>query len=904
MLRPRLFRSRPRLRILALIVTTMLLPGVTLNASVAPVEDTLPIAPKAITIHDGDEAELKIEPAIENYDAKNLKLQDNALIELVSAADPAKIKVKAKERGLTTEKAEATVTITYEVAGGNKTAALKVTVEPRAKEGSVLLCYSQDRIIGGSVEMIQSQRGTPVRICYVNKKTGGRAIEDRIQVTSDTPSVVTRASDNDSTLVTQNVHEGEATITVGISAPKEAVRDMGTFKVKVVGKVAQLMLKNAAGGIVSNDGTVNVPEGETASLDATLLDPGGQPLSDSLLLKVTPTSSDSGNANATVREDGTVVLSAFRPTQNNQPVRITFTARQGDTAAVTELGKVQVTVLEKHGFIEFAPPPRGFLLPNQPVVTTVTVRGRNGNPIPDSGVRFDYERPADKDWVTLSPEGKTVTIYWADPPDGTTGVRPQQVGIKVIAYPPGGESITQTFWVRMREIKGFAPLSVKLDVMDTRTATDLYGRRMSEEYHVLLVRLFNNLKDERTRQYSGDSILAYSSSIEVAVGMEKKFDGDNTDSYFKNIKKKADVANGTSSTAGNDRATAIASDQTELNNLIGKQRAAEIEVNRERANVSDKYRDATASIRAYRSTPAEPAAAKDKAKKDADAAIGAYREAKASLQGAEERLRYAERTVEAFQGRILRRASERVDVADTYERFEGADVAVDDGKWRPLSRADLDKLANQDYPEETLPFAGGSSGDLPDLSLDGPAVAGQQNGNGSNGNAPAGPGDVQPGDLDGRPACRSTVTYRPFTFEMMVNTVDRREGRSFRTGFFKVLDGVGTATSFVTAIAVPGAGSDLPLALEKYRNLFIPGAERLYPDYKEPQRQNIVSQAMKPFEEIPFGSDITRVIFIPKKNIRGVLRGHDVRISEVCPFYFKVDVAIVSKAGTVQQDTR
>jgi hypothetical protein len=151
------------------------------------------------------------------------------------------------------------------------------------------------------------------------------------------------------------------------------------------------------------------------------------------------------------------------------------------------------------------------------------------------------------------------------------------------------------------------------------------------------------------------------------------------------------------------------------------------------------------------------------------------------------------------------------------------------------------------------------------------------------------------------PTCQGVIKYRPFTFEMMVNTVDRRNERRKRTKIFNVLEFIGTGTSFFTSFLVPGAGSDLPLGLEKYRNLFIPGMERIYRDYKELHRQNIVSQTMKEIEEIPYGSDITRVIFIPKKNIRGLMRGHDVRISEICPYYFNIEVGIIRDKATVQQ---
>jgi hypothetical protein len=115
------------------------------------------------------------------------------------------------------------------------------------------------------------------------------------------------------------------------------------------------------------------------------------------------------------------------------------------------------------------------------------------------------------------------------------------------------------------------------------------------------------------------------------------------------------------------------------------------------------------------------------------------------------------------------------------------------------------------------------------------------------------------------------VPYRPLTFEMVLNTQDRRDNRSTRSIVLKTMNGLSSLASFVTAIAVPGAGSDLPLGLDKFRNLLIPSFEKLFPSLNEIQRQNITSMVMRPLEEIPFGSDITRVLFFPKKSIEGVL---------------------------------
>ncbi len=119
------------------------------------------------------------------------------------------------------------------------------------------------------------------------------------------------------------------------------------------------------------------------------------------------------------------------------------------------------------------------------------------------------------------------------------------------------------------------------------------------------------------------------------------------------------------------------------------------------------------------------------------------------------------------------------------------------------------------------------------------------------------------------------IPYRPLTFEMVANTQDRRNERSTRSRILLVMNGASSLASIVTSIAVPGPGSDLPLGLDKFRNLAIPSFEKLFPSMNEVQRQNIISMVMKPLEEIPFGSDITRVVFFPKRAMQGVIVSSD-----------------------------
>lgn len=146
------------------------------------------------------------------------------------------------------------------------------------------------------------------------------------------------------------------------------------------------------------------------------------------------------------------------------------------------------------------------------------------------------------------------------------------------------------------------------------------------------------------------------------------------------------------------------------------------------------------------------------------------------------------------------------------------------------------------------------------------------------------------------------VPYRPLTHEMVSNTQERRDSRSWRSRLLLTLNGVASATSFVTSIAVPGSSSDLPLGLEKFRNLLIPSYEKLFPSLNEVQRQNISSMVMRPLEEIPFGSDITRILFFPRRTINGVLlnqpnaRNTELRISAISISDACAEAGIIKKA--------
>ncbi len=145
------------------------------------------------------------------------------------------------------------------------------------------------------------------------------------------------------------------------------------------------------------------------------------------------------------------------------------------------------------------------------------------------------------------------------------------------------------------------------------------------------------------------------------------------------------------------------------------------------------------------------------------------------------------------------------------------------------------------------------------------------------------------------------VPYRPLTFEMVSNTQERRNNRSWRSRLLTAIYGLTSMTSFITTVAVPKSSNDLKPGLDNFRNLIIPNFEKLFPSHNELERQNITSMVMRPLEEIPFGSDITRIVFFPKRKISGVLsnqpnaRKTELRISAVSISDACADVGIITK---------
>lgn len=723
---------------------------------------------------------------------------------------------------------------------------------------------------------------------------GGNPQITEADTSSSAPNVV-KATFANQKLQLEAQSPGTANVVIkvfGISSEPIAVAVEGVTRIEV----------NNRGAVGSGEVQISIPESETRQLKVKIVGSNGTEFRRSdVALETTVSAGNTCGApiEATYDDKDDSLLNVTTPALvggcNTTDRTVTLRIPPGKFAqapGVTTIIKIAIT--QKIGFIRLtATSP--VLTQNGRINVNAEVFDRNNTLVsPTPNVSFEL-RNGNKDavWVSLVKEGNKATLVSRNPSqkevrdanDNELVRRPSDVVIIAKTRPqPGSPEVESQIIIPLAEVVGFDLLKVKLNIMDDRTAADLYGKVTSDEYYVLTLRLFNNLRDERTGEFSGNSILAYSSSIEVAVQLEKRFDRGGSKSYFPNVVSKSELQ---TLTNNEGRLAAIKQSQTDLNTAMNAQYASrQAAIKKVNDMVVKRTRAEKLTIIAKGMIdPDERTEAFDAA----NVAITEYNQAWVGAHTALEQAAAAEDEVMKLRAQLARDAATRAADSDAY--VADPDTAIDDGKWHPMSSADLLRLGPSPAPP---PLERPIEGPLPLLTnADFRAKTRRASSSGAS--------EEKPPPSEEDPPCRGVITYRPFTFEMMVNTVDRRDNRSVRSRVFKVLDFIGTGTSFVTAVAVPGPSSDLPLGLEKFSNLLLPGLDKLFPNYKEQQRQNIVSQAMKEIEEIPFASDITRVIFIPKRNIHGLVRGHDVRISEICPFFFRIQVAIVSKNATVEQ---
>lgn len=534
---------------------------------------------------------------------------------------------------------------------------------------------------------------------------------------------------------------------------------------------------------------------------------------------------------------------------------------------------VKISIEKRNGYITFIPEIAEPLTRTKTIDTTAVLNVFTGPEDTKKYLNFEVisgflpQNQNDDLWVSQRMIGSKLFVSWKEPTSSelasrgispATAVRPSQVTITITGYIPNSQdTVTSNVVVQLREVVGFTNLKVKLNVMDERTVKDLYGATTNNDYYVLTVRLYNNLKGENNSP-TNTSILAYSSSIEVAVMLEKRL--------LKSKKSAFDSkkSNNSAIVPGAEVTKQIGETQGQIQELLKKQ----LEIG-SKASIS--LAELTSLWRSYLEAPGNDSYQKFENKQlEYKVLRDSYEnfslkisELKLVLEDLNKTLNYSS------NGTVYEDDLWHLVTIDDFNKFQLSttnrvnDLAV---PLTPLSQDQKRQIEEEAKKRKTFNLT-------------------SENENGA--------------------PCSGLLTYRPMTFEMVVNTVDRRSDRGQRGLTFKLLELFGSVGSVATSIAFPGEGNTTTLALDKFRNLFLPNLDKIFPNLKEQYRQNIVSQVMKPLEEIPFGSDITRVIFLPKKPIDGLLRGHQVRISEICPFFFRIEVGLVNNPATVQvNDTR
>ncbi|HEY0075276.1 MAG TPA: hypothetical protein VGB77_14345, partial [Abditibacteriaceae bacterium] len=490
-------------------------------------------------------------------------------------------------------------------------------------------------------------------------------------------------------------------------------------------------------------------------------------------------------------------------------------------------------------------------------------------------------------------------------------------------------AVVARFRVEVLQIAGFEPVKVALNIIPEEMASQLFGKEVSNNFYTVKVRIFNNLLDSRNQRRLGQSIIAYSSSIETAISLEKMYD----------VKSKT-------------QPPAYA-----LTPVIG----TEGEVKKEQKWYPVKAEEMVSDYPAALANPDNPLPPDF------------------SLSDTSHPLRPVSSVV---TGQLLRFQLQDVPTTGTSLDFptlhwkSSDDQILSVDQWgngtakksgtvtvtavygghlyaeTVVIRNDVPAKSEAILLQRALPLRIGWWArfllpDQPDQKAVGNANTNANTNNArylwkstdsdvallhdqtlglalgqkpgfatiivSDGNSQtyAATVMVMAGDAEGAVTpslfrekgnwryLSHIFRYRPFTYEMMINTFDQREQQSTRSKGFRLLDGLIGLGSF--AAAFKGfQGSGTASALNGISGIITPTARNVFPNMSEVQRQNMVTQLMKPIEEIPFGADIERVLFYPKMPFKGLIEGHLVRISRVHTSYFNISVAIIEKRHSSQ----
>ena len=754
-----------KVRVISFLLTFIFLMGITLkftfNVTAFAIEDlNITLTPETEVLQ-GGKIEIKAAAVpsgnvLEVLDASNFTIAVDGN-HTVSKYDKA-----TKSFSINGKASQATLTFTYTDAENiAHTTQKKIEVKSVLDKATVTVldATSNEKIeFGSEIKMLSGEtKSIKVSAKDLNgdtinvKATLGTEKPDVIKFNDEGLKTVTITGSEQAKLVAQLVQEEQTA--------KIAVGDAGSFTVKVIDKIQSSSIQLYDSNNFRLSGEASTPieiKGQPLSMRFALAGASGKDYNPDKIPggKVSVKSSNEDLVKANFSGNVLTLTPQSLPprklSDDQLKATITVEALQADKSSATKAFHIKIVQLTRS--LTFSENPVVLPKDSNRTVTATVKNISDGAEDTGAVVIWELVKDTDSKWIMLTKQGKQATVIWKSGNSAEEKDRPSFIEIRAKATDSSGQTLSENIIVKMFEIDNFAKLKVKMNVLDRRTVRDLFGSVTDEEYYVVSVRMYNNLKDDKTDQYIGASILVYNGSFEVGVLLQKQYDKDS-----KSFKRED----------------------------------------------------------AKRNPQPNPTPMKD--------------------------------NLDSYRNPSLWFDVDEDDFDNIVSDFEY--VYNKDDKGRNITT-------------RQVPF-----------------------------------GESAP--------CTEVFTYRPLTFEMAVNTVDPRDSRRFRSRVFAGLNLAGTLASTGSAMNIL-KGNSVNLILDRYSNLLVPGLEKIFPSLKEVHRQNVVSMGMKPIEEIAFGTDLTRIIFIPKKAIYGVLKDHRVRISQICPFYFKVEVAVIRRGDKteIQQNGR
>lgn len=418
----------------------------------------------------------------------------------------------------------------------------------------------------------------------------------------------------------------------------------------------------------------------------------------------------------------------------------------------------------------------------------------SGNPTnPQPTITWSVD-PADRQYINVPNSGSSIQVTALKVPSDTDKV------IKITATVDKVQPLVFddiSIFVRgKRNVVDFKPIGVRIDMLDQRTASDLFGKVASKEYHISKIRIVNDLPSNLGGG-AASSIIFFSDALEVRVSLEKR-----------SIKKDRNNPGSTNEWIPISDEDIYYINNWEACDPDGQSRKDKREIERE-----------ARSCKVNADYEAEKCKSKFPDMNDPD----------------------RQNNINVCVARVYK---EELDCE------QEAETNVENGN----CAGDIDCLNRVRFCK------------TPKQSL----RSGQW------------------------------IPFRPFIYQVVANTHDRRDERSVRSRVFLGANILGAGTSFFTSFLTLKQSSDIPLFLDKYQNLALPSFQKLFPSMREVQRQNIITEVLPPLVEVPFGSDVSKHVFFPKKAIEGILPNYYVRISSISSYNINVKVGIVQKGNITQ----